>query len=746
MNLFLFAKQFVDLLYPYRILDYIMVGVAFFMLVYQLVLVQPDFRKTIQLPDCILLILAVMFSIRYLQAAIGFMTYAKVMSAFLLYFLGRVYYERIQECGQALVWSSYLIIYLNLAYRIWKQGAAFWQMQDMKGDLYYCDTDMGFAMILATIFLVFFAKNTVLKLITVLLVAPYMVVFSVAGIQAVLMLVIYGIFLIYVVEIALRKKKMGTVLLTGLLVLLLACIVFVHLPALGILPEEWIARIFSNHFLSGENMYVRYERWGTAIKAVWGESAGAVFFGSNFFTNVDSMYVKIFCTLGLVGILLSLLFLMMLLRCIRYIDDRKTYYLVMSLVILLLGSGVLGNGLESTQMSWFPFLYMGMAVSAKKAMDKTRLKIVYFGQKHTCTREGGVEIVVAELATRMAARGHEVTCIDRRGHHISGAEYDETLPKELKGVKICSVPTIERKGLAAASSSFFATLKAAFGNYDVVHIHAEGPAAFCWLPKLMGKRVVCTCHGLDWNRGRWVGNLGGKYIKYGEKVMVRHADAIIVLSRNIQEYFKATYQRETVFIPNGVSKPEIRPAAEIRKKWGLEKDSYILFLARITEEKGAHYLIEAFKQIKTEKKLVIAGGVSDTNEYMHKLINMAKEDKRIIFTGFVQGSLLDELYSNAYVYVLPSDLEGMPLSLLEAMSYGNCCLVSDIPECAEVVEDQAISFPKSNVKELTGKLKDLLEHYELVDIFKSKASNFICTKYNWDSVAAQTEAVYYDGE
>ena len=176
----------------------------------------------------------------------------------------------------------------------------------------------------------------------------------------------------------------------------------------------------------------------------------------------------------------------------------------------------------------------------------------------------------------------------------------------------------------------------------------------------------------------------------GEKCAVRFADEIIVLSEGVQEYFLDTYGRETRFIPNGVNRPIIRNAEIIKNKFGLEKDSYILFLGRLVPEKGLRYLIKAFKQVDTEKKLVIAGGSSDTDEFTKELKELARDDSRIIFTGFVQGKELDELYSNAYVYTLPSDLEGMPLSLLEAMSYGNCCLVSDIDECASVVEDKAI--------------------------------------------------------
>lgn len=326
-----------------------------------------------------------------------------------------------------------------------------------------------------------------------------------------------------------------------------------------------------------------------------------------------------------------------------------------------------------------------------------------FGQKRL-SREGGIEIVVKELCTRMAKNGYTVTCYNRSGHHVSGAEYDKKT--EYEGINQKCVPTIEKKGLAAVSSSFFAALYSAFGKYNVVHIHAEGPAFFSWLPKLLGKRVIVTVHGLDWQREKWKSGFGSKFIKQGEKNAVKYADEIIVLSKGVHDYFRNQYGRETRFIPNGVNRQEIRKAELITDKFGLIKDSYILFLGRLVPEKGIRYLIEAFKNVKTEKKLVIAGGSSDTDSFMKELKELAKDDKRIIFTGFVQGQMLEELYSNAYIYTLPSDLEGMPLSLLEAMSYGNCCLVSDIQECTEVVEDKALIFKKSNVQDLQNKLQE----------------------------------------
>ena len=372
-------------------------------------------------------------------------------------------------------------------------------------------------------------------------------------------------------------------------------------------------------------------------------------------------------------------------------------------------------------------------------MTDKKLRVAMFGQKHL-SREGGIEIVVKELCTRMVRDGYQVTCYNRSGHHVSGAEYDQET--EYAGICQKSVPTIEKRGFAAVTSSAFAALYSAVGKYDVVHIHAEGPAFFAWLPKLFGKKVIVTIHGLDWQREKWKSGFASRFIRWGEKNAVRYADEIIVLSRGVQDYFEKVYGRKTRFIPNGVNRPEIREAALITEKYGLSKDSYVLFLGRLVPEKGIRYLIEAFRQVKTDKKLVIAGGSSDTDSFTKELKELAGDDDRIIFTGFVQGQILEELYSNAYIYTLPSDLEGMPLSLLEAMSYGNCCLVSDIPECAEVVEDKALIFKKSDVNDLKKKLQEACEKPEIVMKLKNQAADFICEKCNWDDVVEKTVELY----
>lgn len=370
------------------------------------------------------------------------------------------------------------------------------------------------------------------------------------------------------------------------------------------------------------------------------------------------------------------------------------------------------------------------------------MKIAMLGQKRIPSREGGVEIVVEELATRMSKLGNEVTCYNRAGKHVMDKNQEVKALKEYKGVKLKKVFTIDKKGLAAMTSSFFATIRVLFSKADVVHYHAEGPCAWMWIIKLFSKkRVIATIHGLDWQRAKW-GDFATKYIKHGEKQAVKHADEIIVLSENVQDYFLKEYNRETVFIPNGVNEHKIINADIITKKYGLTKDSYILFLGRIVPEKGIHYLIEAFKNVKTDKKLVIAGGASDTDDYYSDLKEKSRNNNSIIFTGFVQGKELEELYSNAYIYSLPSDLEGMPLSLLEAMSYSNCCLTSDIEECTSVIEDKGVVFRKSDIDSLTKKLQMLCDDQMKVKKYKNEAKKYVLDKYNWDNVVQNTIKLY----
>lgn len=376
-----------------------------------------------------------------------------------------------------------------------------------------------------------------------------------------------------------------------------------------------------------------------------------------------------------------------------------------------------------------------------KNMTKTTKRIAMIGHKFIPSRDGGVEVVVSNLAPHLAKTGYDVTCYNRTDDHARTLRREGKLPKEYRGVHLIWTPTVNRRGLAAMTSSVIATVMASFRRFDLLHFHTEGPCVMCGLPKLFGKKVVVTIHGLDHMRQKW-GRFASAYILQGEKAAVRHADRIIVLSEGVRSYFKEKYGRETVLIHNGIDPAEILPANEITKQFGLAPREYILFLGRLVPEKGIHYLIEAYKQLKTDKKLVIVGGSSATDDYVRNLYDMAANDPSIIFTGFQMGNVQEELYSNAYLYVLPSDLEGMPLTLLEAMNYGCCCVTSDIGECADVMDGCGFTFPKGNAEALKDTLQDLCDHPEKAEAHREKAKETVAAKYTWEDITALTDGLY----
>ncbi len=377
----------------------------------------------------------------------------------------------------------------------------------------------------------------------------------------------------------------------------------------------------------------------------------------------------------------------------------------------------------------------------KKQIRKEHPRVAIIGHKRIPSREGGIEVVVEELAVRYAERGWFVDAYNRSGYHVSGKEFHDVKYKNYKGVRIITIPTFRNGKLNAIVYSVLATVRALFSRYDVYHYHAEGPCIMLWLPRLFGKKIVATIHGLDWQRAKW-GGFATRMLKHGEKNAARYADEVIVLSKSMQQYFLDNYGRKTLYIPNGISRPERVEAREMVEKWGISSYNYILFLARIVPEKGLHYLIDAYEKLDTDLKLVIAGGASNAEEYMDEIKKRVDADDNMIMTYFVQGRKLWELLSNAYVFVLPSDVEGMAISLLEAMSYGNCCVVSDIPENTEVVEDHAVIFRHSDPEDLREKLQDLIDHPEKAEEYRGKAADFILRKYDWDRCADDTLKVY----
>lgn len=374
MSFFLFAKQFVDMLYPHQILDYLMVILVVILLVYQTALVRPDIRSHFGITDGIILLLGILLTVTLFRSQGGYQTYFKVMSAFLMYFVGRIYYDRIKECYSALTLASYLIVYLNFGHRIWNFRGHLLQIKDAGGDWYYNDTDMAFAIVLAMVFIAMFAKNTIFKLVTIFLICPYMVFYSDAGIQMVLMIAVYVIIGIYILELIIRNRKVTGVLLSIMVLGLLGIVVLVYAPVLGIEQQEGILNLFTGRFLDQGNMYSRYVDWDQVLTRcrqehlltqVWGVGMGAEY-------SIQSLYLKIYYTLGYVGIGLSLLTIISILYYVMRVEDRKTFYLAVILAILLLGSGVTVNSMESTQMSWFPMLFAGMVISSVQAGEGER--------------------------------------------------------------------------------------------------------------------------------------------------------------------------------------------------------------------------------------------------------------------------------------------------------------------------------------------------------------------------------------
>ena len=365
------------------------------------------------------------------------------------------------------------------------------------------------------------------------------------------------------------------------------------------------------------------------------------------------------------------------------------------------------------------------------------------GHKVVPSRRGGIENVLTILCPMLVEKGIDVTCYNRSSDKVENEYVGTVENKTYKGVKIKKAFTINIRGIAAMMASFTAAISAAFSRYNVVHFHAEGPCAALWIPKMFGKKCVATVHGLDWQREKWGKGFASKYIKFGEKMLAKHADEVIVLSKAAYDYFKETYNRETVIINNGINPPEKKEAKLITEKYGLEKNGYISVVSRLTQEKGIHYLLEAYSKIKTDKKLLIAGDTSDTDDYVKMLKEKAKGNPNIIFTGFISGDVLKEVYSNSYINVLPSDLEGMSLCLLESLAYKNVLVCSDIPENTSVAEDKAIYFKKGNVEDLANKLQRLCDDASLVESLRDGVDEYILNKYSWQDVADATYSLYY---
>lgn len=372
------------------------------------------------------------------------------------------------------------------------------------------------------------------------------------------------------------------------------------------------------------------------------------------------------------------------------------------------------------------------------------MKIAVIGVKGLPAKQGGIENYCAEVYPRMVAQGHSVDLFARASYTDSAwlDNYD------FEGVQVCSLPSLPLRGIDAFISSALGAIASSTTKYDIVHFHALGPSLFSWLPKLASRaKVVVTCQGLDWQRAKW-GNTSSSLILMGEKAAVRHADEIIVVSKNLQSYFFETYGRQTVYIPNApASYAESDPNFAYGTSLGLNQGKYILFLGRLVPEKRPDLLIEAFQALKPAGwKLVLAGGVSDTNLFTSKLSDLADGNPDIIFAGEIRGTRLAEIVRGSGLFVLPSDLEGLPLSMLEAMSQGIPVLASDIPPHQQLINDQrGHLFRAGDINSCIQGLEWAIAHPQEMAVMAKKAQQHVEKYYNWDHITAENLRIYTTG-
>jgi glycosyltransferase involved in cell wall biosynthesis len=374
--------------------------------------------------------------------------------------------------------------------------------------------------------------------------------------------------------------------------------------------------------------------------------------------------------------------------------------------------------------------------------EENDMKIAMIGQKGVPATWGGVEKHVEQLTQRLAVLGHEVL-VYTRSHYVV-AEAVAAFRKQYPTVRLISRPTIRSKHFDAITHTFFSTLHAIKENVDIYHFHSVGPSLLSWMPRLLRPRarVITTFHSPDRLHQKW-GRIARAVLTMGEYTAVRFAHRTITVSHDLERYTKNRYGKTPVYIPNGVSIPQFHRASMITAKYGLEENGYLLVVTRLIPHKGVHHLIRAFIQTVTNKKLVIVGDSAYTDDYVQQLHAEAKNDPRIIFTGYQNGRLLEELYTNCYAYVHPSESEGLSIAILEAGSYGKCILTSDIPSNAEVVEGNGgVLFKNANVDDLKEKLSQVLKNPEEVERSGKQLAQHIQHDYHWDGVTKRVQQLY----
>jgi len=369
------------------------------------------------------------------------------------------------------------------------------------------------------------------------------------------------------------------------------------------------------------------------------------------------------------------------------------------------------------------------------------MKIAFIGQKGIPAKFGGVETHAQELAVRLVGLGNEVFVYVRDN-------YTDEKIKEYKGVKLIHLPSIATKNLDAISHTFLATVHALFCDYDVIHYHAVGPSSLSWMIKIFKPKtvLVATFHCQDYLHKKWSA-FARAYLHFGERMANIIPDKTIVVSKSLKKYADGKYHNNSVFIPNGADIKNNEDASEL-VRWDIRKKKYILSMGRLVKHKGVHYLIEAFKQLEDTNrlpnnfKLVIVGAGSFTDDYVRYLKTISQDRSSIIFTGNQTGDALSQLLSNAYLFVQPSESEGLSIALLEAMGCGTAPLVSDIAENIEAIGDAGFSFSNKSVESLRDKLAYLLNKPEEVEGMEERSQERVSKEFSWKSITKKTNQLY----
>ncbi len=364
------------------------------------------------------------------------------------------------------------------------------------------------------------------------------------------------------------------------------------------------------------------------------------------------------------------------------------------------------------------------------------MKIAYIGQKGIPMTQGGVEAHVENLAIEMANRGHDVYVYTR-------PYYTDKNLKKYKGVNLISIPSLETKHLDTITHTLFSTIHALFQGYDIIHYHSVGASLLSFIPRIFTKaKIVGTFHCIDRFHQKW--GLFAKFMLFlGEWTICKFPHETIAVSEHIQKYCLEKYNKQTTFIPNGFKIEEDRHE-DILDKFHIKSGKYFLCVSRLIRHKGIHYLIGAYKKLKTQDyQMVVVGDTFYNDDYKQELLELSSDDENIIFTGTQNGKNLDELFTNAYAYILPSEDEGLSISLLEAMAHEIPTIVSNIEANQYFIDKDLIySFENKNSEDLKEKMLTIIKDYDLATLKAKETAKYIKEVFSWETVSQQIQDVY----